>query len=77
MEKVEQKLPLQHATYAKVFDEPWEVKLPSQRPFNHAIDLKDAFALKVAKTYPMNSKDMDTCKEFIDKHLKSGKICKS
>ena len=25
----------------------------------------------------MNPKEMDTCKEFIDKHLKSGKICKS
>ena len=27
--------------------------------------------------YPLNSKEMDTCKEFIDEHLKSGKIQKS
>ena len=25
----------------------------------------------------MNSKEMEVCKEFIDEHLKSGKICKS
>ena len=45
--------------------------------YNHAIDLKETFIPKVAKTYPMNLKEMDTCKEFIDKHLKSGKIRKS
>ena len=32
---------------------------------------------KVAKSYPMNPKEMEACKEFIDKHLTSGKIWKS
>ena len=31
----------------------------------------------VAKAYPLNPKEMDTCKEFIDEHLKSSKIWKS
>ena len=31
----------------------------------------------MAKTYPMNPKEMEACKEFIDEHLKSSKIRKS
>ena len=76
-EKVEQKLPLQYTKYTKVFDEPKDGKLPLWQPFDHVIDLKDTFVPKVAKTYLMNPKEMNPCKEFIDEHLKSGKICKS
>ena len=77
VEKVKQKLPPQYSWYAKVFDEPKAGKLPPQQPFNHAIELKDTFIPKVSKTYLPNPKEMDACKEFIDKHLRSGKICKS
>ena len=76
-EKVEQKLPLQYAKYAKVFNEPKEGELPPRRPFDHRIDLEETFVPKVAKSYPMNPKEMEACKVFIDKHLKSGKIRKS
>ena len=76
-EKVENKLPLQYAKYAKVFDEPWDGELPPQQPFDHGIDLKETFVPKVAKTYPMNPKKMEACKEFINKNLKAGKIRKS
>ena len=77
MERVEQKLPPQYAKFTKVFNEPKEGKLPPQRPFNHGIELKETFVPKVAKPYPMNPKEMEACRAFIDKHLKSGKIRKS
>ena len=76
-EKVEQKLPPQYAKYAKVFDEPEGGELPPRRPFDHGIELKETFIPKVAKSYPMNLKEMEACKVFIDEHLKSGKIRKS
>ena len=76
-EKVEQKHPLQYAKYAKVFDEPEDGELPPRQPFDHGIDLKETFILKVAKTYPMNPKEMEACKAFIDENLKVGKIRKS
>ena len=76
-EKVEQKLPLQYAKYAKVFNESKEGELPPRRPFDHGIDLKETFVPKVAKSYPMNPKEMEACKAFTDEHLKSGKIRKS
>ena len=75
--KVEQKLPPQYAKYAKVFDEPKGGELPPRRPFDHGIELKETFTPKVAKSYPMNPKEMEACKAFIDEHLKSGKIRKS
>ena len=76
-ERVEQKLPPQYTKYAKVFDEPRGGELPPRRPFDHRIELKETFILKVAKSYPMNPKEMEACKVFIDEHLKSGKIRKS
>ena len=76
-ERVEQKLLLQYAKYAKVFDEPKGGELPPRRPFDHGIELKEAFIPKVAKSYTMNLKETEACKAFINKHLKSGKIRKS
>ena len=75
--RVEQKLPPQYAKYAKVFDEPKGGGLPPRRPFDHGIELKETFIPKVAKSYPMNPKEMEACKMFIDEHLKSSKIRKS
>ena len=77
MEKVKQKLPLQYAKFTKVFEEPGDGELPPRRLFNHTIDLKEIFIPRVAKTYLMNLKEMEACKEFIDKNLKSKKIHKS
>ena len=75
--KAEQKLPPQYTKYTKIFDEPKDGKLSPWQPFNHAIDLKGTFIPKVAKTYPMNPKEMEACKEFINEHLKFSKIQKS
>ena len=76
-EKVEQKLPPQYAKYAKVFDKPKGGELPPRRPFDHGIELKETFIPKVAKSYPMNPKETEACKAFINEHLKLGKIRKS
>ena len=77
VENIEQKLPPQYAKYAKVLNEPKDENFSPQWPFNHAIDLKETSIAKGVKTYPMNPKEMEACKEFIDKLLKSGKIHKS
>ena len=76
-ERVEQKLPPQYAKYAKVFEGPKGGELPPRQPFDHGIELKETFIPKVAKSYPMNPKEMEACKAFINEHLKSGKIRKS
>ena len=75
--RVEQKRSPQYAKYAKVFDEPEGGELPPRRPFDHGIELKETFVPKIAKSYPMNPKESEACKAFINEHLKTGKIRKS
>ena len=48
--------------------------LPPRQDFNHAINLKESFVPKVAKIYPLNPQEEDTCKEFIEENLKTGRI---
>ena len=45
--------------------------------WKYGIELKETFIPKVAKSYPMNLKEMEAYKAFIDEYLKSGKIRKS
>ena len=75
--KEEVKLPPQYAQWKEVFDEPPDGELPPSRPFDHAIDLLPGFIPKIAKTYPLNPQESKACKDFIDEHLKSGKISPS
>ena len=35
--------------------------LPPCRDFDHAIDLKEMFTLKVAKLYPLNPDELTAC----------------
>ena len=76
-EKVETKLPPQYTQYAKVFEEPKDGQLPPRRLFDHGIDLKETFVPRMAKSFPMNPKELEACREFIDENLKAGKIWKS
>ena len=38
------------------------------------MELKESFVLKVAKIYPLNPWEADTCREFIEENLKTGRI---
>ena len=70
-------LPPAFKDYQDVFDEPKDGQLPPSRPFDHAIELDKEFVPKIAKTYPLNPTESKACKDFIDEHLKSGKISPS
>ena len=47
-------LPPQYADYANVFSEQTFDTLPPLQDFDHAIELKETFILRVAKIYPLN-----------------------
>jgi hypothetical protein len=49
-------------------------ELPPSCSFDHGIDLDAGFVPKVAKVYPLNPKEHEACKSFVDKHLATGKI---
>ena len=67
-------LPPQYSEYTDVFGEQIFNTLPPCRDFDHAIDLKDSFILKVAKLYPLNPQELDTCTTFIKENLQTGQI---
>ena len=57
-----------------VFSEKTHNVLPPHRPYDHTINLKPSFVPKIAKVYPLNPKEQEVCKAFIDEHLKTGQI---
>ena len=60
--------------YKDVFSEKTPMRLPPSQSYDHAIELKDSFVPQWAKAYPLNHIEHQACKEFIEKHLKIGKI---
>ena len=63
--------------FEDVFSEKIHDKLPPHRPYDHVIDLKPGFTLKIAKIYSLNPQEMETCKAFMEEHLKTGHIVPS
>ena len=63
--------------FEDVFSEKTHEKLPPHCPYDHAIDLKPNFVPKIAKVYPLNPLEMETCKSFVEEHLKTGHIIPS
>ena len=69
---METTLPQWCKDFKDVFSEKSHEKLPPHRPYDHVIDLKPEFVPKIAKVYPLNPLEMDTCKAFVEEHLKTG-----
>ena len=72
--KDEVTLPQQYSEYADVFSEQTFDVLPPRHDFDHAIDLKESFAPKVAKLYPLNPEELTACRAFVNENLKTGRI---
>ena len=71
---VEPTIPKWCKDFADVFSEKTHDQLPSHRPYDHTIELRPDFTPKVAKIYSLNPAEMETCKSFIEEHLKTGHI---
>ena len=65
------------ANFSDVFSEQTHTKLPPHHHYDHTIDLQLTFTPHIAKIYPLNPAKLQTCKEFIDEHLKTGWIVPS
>jgi hypothetical protein len=70
--KVERLVPFQR--FQGVFEKKNMEELPPSRSFDHGINLDVNFVPKVAKVYPLNPKEHEACRSFIDEHLTTGKI---
>ena len=75
--KPKKTLPAEYAEYAQVFSKEATDHVPPSRSYDHAINLDDSFIPKIGKLYPLSVKEREAADEFIDKNLRSGKICLS
>ena len=67
-----QKIPDWCSDLEDVFSEMTHNVLSPHWSYDHTIDLKPSFVPKIAKVYPLNPKEQEVCKAFIDEHLKTG-----
>jgi hypothetical protein len=63
--------------FEDVFSEKTHDCLPPHRSYDHTIELKPSFVPKVAKVNALNPMEREACKNFIDEHLKTGRIVPS
>jgi hypothetical protein len=73
-EKLKVELLVPFKRFQGVFEKKNMEELPPSRSFNHGIDLDADFVPKVAKVYPLNPKEHEACRSFVDEHLATGKI---
>ena len=74
---VEAVIPTWCTDFKDVFSEKTHETLPPHRPYDHVINLKPDFTPKIAKIYSLNPAKKITCKEFVQEHLKTGRIVPS
>ena len=77
MEKPKAKLPQPYVDFRNIFEKKTIDELPPSRTFDHTIELNEGFSSKVVKVYPLNPKEQEACRAFVDEHLKFGKIIPS
>ena len=57
--------------FSDVLSEQTHAKLPPHCHYNHTINLQPTFTPHIAKIYLLNPAKLQTCKEFVDEHLKT------
>ena len=73
----DQKVPDWCSDLKDIFSKKTHNILPPHRPYDHTIDLKPLFVPKIAKVYPLNPKEQEACKDFIEEHFKTRRIVPS
>ena len=76
-EPIEATIPVWCSDFEDVFLEKTHETLPPHRHYDHVINLKPDFVPKIAKIYSLNPAEKVACKEFVQEHLKTGRIIPS
>lgn len=51
--------------------------MPSQKPWDHGIEMKQGFVPKKSKVYPLSPQEQVEVDDFINEQLRKGYICPS
>src|SRR6202023_1342438 len=72
--KAKIELPEAYEEYRSVFEKEPSERMPMQRRWDHAIDLKPDFIPKDCKIYPMSPIEQEKLNEFLEENLRKGYI---
>jgi hypothetical protein len=72
-----QTLPHWIGDLASVFSKQESFRLPTQKPWDHKIDLKPNAVLKRSRAYPLSPQETKALKEYLKENLEKGYIRKS
>src|SRR6266516_2722367 len=70
-------VPKEFRKFTRLFRKEEEVRLPLRSRWDHIIELKLGTQLGYFKIYPINEKEREILREYIEKNIKMGKIRKS
>ena len=70
----EELVPEEFRDFARVFSKQESERLPTRKPYDHAIDLEPGSTPPYSKIYPLAPAERDALKEFIEENLQKGYI---
>ena len=70
-------LPPEYIEFASVFSKEATDHIPPFQPYDHKINLDESFVPKIGKIYLLSPDEQKATEDFLDKNLRSGKICPS
>lgn len=70
----EEMIPIQYRKFARVFSKEASDRMPTHKPYDHAIDLKPEAELSRTKAYPMSPVEQEELNRFIQENLAKGYI---
>ena len=71
---LEQLVPPEFLEFADVFSKSESERLPTRKPYDHAIDLEPGKVPPFTKIYPLAPTERDALKEFVEENLRKGYI---
>jgi hypothetical protein len=70
-------VPEHYKEFADVFSKQKSERMPTNKPWDHAIDLKEGFEPEKSKLYPLSPKEQEELDKFLDEQLRKGYIIPS
>ncbi|KAF7783141.1 hypothetical protein Agabi119p4_2517 [Agaricus bisporus var. burnettii] len=74
IDSVEQAVPKRFHRFLKVFKQKESERMPTRKPWDHAIELKEGFKPKKGKIYPLSPNEREEVQAFVKDQLRKGYI---
>ena len=69
-EEAKKLVPEKFHRWIKVFGKKQSERMPTQKVWDHAIDLKEGFMLRKKKVYPLSREEREKVREFVKEQLR-------